>query len=79
MDILKKIEDNRFYTIKEIYDNRFFFWYKDYGSVWRTVNNDLKKKNILKAIKIKRPYRDMYKIQGVNIKEYIKAVVEGSN
>jgi len=78
MSILEKINDKEEYTILQIFKNRFFFWYKDYGGVYRTVMKDLKGPNILKTKQVDyAPTRKAYKIKGKNIKKYLQMMMDG--
>jgi len=78
MNILEKIKDEEYYTIRDIFKERFFFWYKDYGSIRRSVLRDMEGKNILKPILIPNRKRNFYKIKGENIKKYITEVAHGN-
>jgi len=76
MSVLRKIKDDKYYTIREIHKNRFFFWYKDYGSIWRCILRDIKGENILQAEVSENNYRNIYRIKGEYIKKYIKQFMD---
>jgi len=76
-ELFEKIEDNKFYTLRQIYLNRFFFWYKDQGGVYRTIR-DKKAQQCLKPVGVNNRGRAGIKVQGKNIKSYILAKLNGN-
>lgn len=72
-----KIESNEYYSMQDIVSAKWFGWATTFWSVRKTVDGDLKNKNILKAMITGTGRARKYQFKGSNIIKFIQAVGEG--
>lgn len=77
-EIIKRIDSDRYYSVREIHEGQFFPWIKSKIGVNRLVAKDRERRNRLQA-NIIRPAGTRYhlfQIQGKHIIKYLKESIE---
>ena len=74
----KKIEPDKWYTLKEIVDQKLFYWCKSFVTYQKYIIEDKNANNFLKATITNKGRQTRYHIKGKNITKYLENVESGN-
>lgn len=79
--ILEQIEPSRYYNVNEIYRLGFVPWANNHVNVYRLVERDMKRDNVLRALVVEEYAngKRAIRIQGKNLKRYLEKVWKKTN